>query len=270
MCLLLIALNQHLKYRLVVAANRDEFYDRPTRRAAFWEDAPELLAGRDLKAGGTWLGITLAGKVAAVTNYRNPADLKPHAPSRGRLVIEFLRGIEPAGTYLGNLSGISDRYNGFNLIAGSVDNLFWYSNRGGEVTPLSRGFYGLSNHLLDTPWPKLEKAGNGLKRLLASSDELKPEDIFTLLRDPMRPPEKDLPQTGVGMEWERILAPVFISSPTYGTRSSTVILVDRKNRVLFAERTFHSSGNDFREIRYRFGLVRLHEMSRINLQYTPR
>jgi uncharacterized protein with NRDE domain len=254
MCLLLIALDQHPEYRLVVAANRDEYYDRTTRRAAFWEDTPGLLAGRDLRAGGTWLGITLDGKIAAVTNYRNPANLKPHAPSRGNLVCDFLRGIEPAGTYLGNLSGTSEPYNGFNLIAGSVDELFWYSNRGGDISRLSRGVYGLSNHLLDTPWPKVEKARNGLKRLLASGDEFKPEDLFILLRDRTRAPDKDLPQTGVGMAWERILAPIFISGPTYGTRSSTLILVDRKNRVLFTERTFHPGGDDFREIRYWFRL----------------
>ncbi len=258
MCLLLIALDQHPQYRFVLAANRDEFYDRPTQRAAFWKDAPELLAGRDLKAGGTWLGITLSGKLAAVTNYRNPADTKAHAPSRGSLVCEFLKGTEPAVSYLGELSGISHRYNGFNLIAGSVDELFWYSNRGGEISPLPKGLYGLSNHLLDTPWPKVERARNDLKRLLSSGDELRPEDLLTLLRDRTQPPDKDLPQTGVEMEWERVLAPIFISSPTYGTRSSTIILVDRKNRVLFTERTFHSGQEDFRDIRYRF---RLHHLS---------
>ncbi|MFZ0449200.1 MAG: NRDE family protein [Desulfatiglandaceae bacterium] len=254
MCLLLIAQDQHPVYRLVLAANRDEYYDRSTKVAAFWEDAPQLLAGRDLKAGGTWLGITLSGKLAALTNYRNPADAKAHAPSRGNLVCEFLKGTEPARSYLGNLSGKPDRYNGFNLIAGSVDELFWYSNRGGKISRLSKGLYGLSNHLLDTPWPKVEKAKDGLKRLLSSGDELKPEDLLTLLQDRRRPPDKDLPQTGVEIAWERILAPIFISSSTYGTRSSTVILVDRKDRVLFTERTFHSGGDDFRDIRYRFRL----------------
>jgi uncharacterized protein with NRDE domain len=254
MCLLLIALEQHPEYRLVLAANRDEFYDRPTGKAAFWKDAPELLAGRDLKAGGTWLGITLAGRLAAVTNYRNPKDTKPRAPSRGSLVSEFLKGTESAGSFLGDLSRGPHRYNGFNLIAGTVDELFWYSNRGGEIVRLSKGLYGLSNHLLDMPWPKVEKAKSGLRRLLSSGDVLRSEDLLALLRDRTLPPDEDLPQTGVGMAWERILAPIFISGPRYGTRSSTVILVDRKNRVLFTERTFHSGGDAFRDIRYRFRL----------------
>ena len=254
MCLLLIALDQHPAYSLILVANRDEFYDRPAQRAAFWEDVPELLAGRDLKAKGTWLGITLAGRLAAVTNYRDPTVIRNPAPSRGELVRDFLKGSEGPAVYFRKLSGTSDQYNGYNLIAGSVDELFWYSNMAQEIRPLQKGLYGLSNHLLDTPWPKVEKAKDKLSRLLSSGNTLRLKDLFTLLEDRRRPSDKHLPRTGVEIEWERTLSPVFIESPTYGTRSSTVVLVDRKNRVLFTERTFLTGHDDYRDIRYRFRL----------------
>lgn len=255
MCLLLLALEQHPEYRFILAANRDEYYDRPTMPAGFWEDRPDLLAGRDLRSGGTWLGILKTGRLAAVTNYRDPMNTRSSAPSRGMLVRDYLEGSMPAETYLDELSRIAHSYNAFNLVAGSVDGLFWYSNRGRAIRPISKGVHGLSNHVLDTPWPKVKKGKERLNEILVSKDPLNPEVLFSLLRDQTQPPDRDLPETGVGPEWERILAPLFISSPVYGTRSSTIILVDRQNQVLFTERTFNSHPDHFKEASYRFRLV---------------
>jgi len=252
MCLLLIALKQHPAYKLVLAANRDEYYDRPTAPAKFWKDNPDLLAGRDLKAGGTWLGITRTGRLAAITNYRDPAHTREHAPSRGDLVLHFLESKVSARRYLDHIRKEGDQYNGFNLVLGSIEELFWYSNRGDGIRRLSKGMYGLSNHLLDTPWPKVEKAKKRLSSVLASGEEVQPEDLFGILGDRTRPADDVLPGTGVGLEWERILSPVFISSPVYGTRSSTIILVDHQDRVLFMERTYNAHPHQFQEVIYRF------------------
>ena len=252
MCLLLIALEQHPRYKLVLAANRDEYYDRPTAPAQFWEDNPNLLAGRDLKAGGTWLGITKTGRLAAITNYRDPVHTREHAPSRGNLVLHFLETNHSPRQYLENIRREGNQYNGFNLVLGTIDELFWYSNKGAEILQLSKGIYGLSNHLLDTPWPKVEKAKKGMSGVIASNEELQPETLFEILGDQTQSADDVLPDTGVGIEWERILGPMFISSPVYGTRSSTIILVDRRDRVLFTERTYNSQPDQFQDVTYRF------------------
>ena len=151
MCLLLLAIRTHPEYKLILAANRDEYYDRPTAAANFWEEAPHLLAGRDLRTRGTWLGITRKGRIAAITDYRDPASVKANTTSRGRLVSDFLLGEESPAEYLDKLAKEQDRYNGFNLIIGEKDRLYWYSNRGDGARKLSPGIYGLSNRLLDTP-----------------------------------------------------------------------------------------------------------------------
>ena len=255
MCLLLIALEQHPIYKLILAANRDEFYDRPTAPARFWKENPALLAGRDRIAGGTWLGITRFGKLAALTNYRDPACLKEQAPSRGDLVLHYLESAVPAGHYLEAVRGKSDQYNGFNLVLGTVNELFWYSNRGDGTLRLSSGIHGASNHLINTPWPKVERAKMEINRVLTSKAELEPEDLFKVLIDRWQPPDERLPDTGVGLEWERILGPMFITSPVYGTRSSTVILVDRRDRVTFVERTYSSVPEQFHDAQYHFHLT---------------
>lgn len=256
MCLLLIALEQHPVYKLFLAANRDEYHDRPTDAARFWKTDPNLLAGRDLKAGGTWLGITISGRLAAITNYRDPAHTIEQAPSRGSLVLDFLKNRQPAVQYLESVRRDAQRYNGFNLVVGSTDALFWYSNRGFGIQRLSKGIYGLSNHLLDTPWPKVVNAKKKFKALLASGETLQPQAYFAMLGDIRRPPDESLPDTGAGLEWERILGPIFISSPLYGTRSSTVILVDRRDRVMFTERTYSGWPDRFQDVTYRFSMKR--------------
>ena len=241
MCLILIALREHPDCSLVLAANRDEYYDRPSGPAHFWEDAPDLLAGRDLVAGGTWLGITRHGRIAALTNYRDPGRVKSNAPSRGKVVRDYLAGTMEPDAYLERVREKKDRYNGFNLILGTPDLLHWYSNRTDEVVPLQQGVHGLSNHLLDTPWPKVVRAKAAFQEILRSAKDLSMEPLFRLLKDQNKAPDSRLPRTGVPLEWERILSPIFITSPTYGTRSSTLILIDNENRVTFLEKTFNSN-----------------------------
>ncbi len=238
MCLILFAWKMHDNYPLILAANRDEFYERPSAPAAFWADAPDLLAGRDLKAGGTWLGITRSGRLAAITNYRDPASLKTEAPSRGHLVSDYLRSRESPEEYLQRLAPRAGRYNGFSLLVGDRSELLFYSNRGEAIRP-APGIHGMSNHLLDTPWPKVNRGKQALEQLLAGDHNPSPEALLDLLASRSRPPDDRLPDTGVGLEWERVLSPLFIESPAYGTRCSTVLLIDRRGMVTFVERVFN-------------------------------
>jgi uncharacterized protein with NRDE domain len=238
MCLILFAWKMHARFPLVLAANRDEFYARNSAPAAFWDDAPDLLAGRDLKRGGTWLGITRTGRLAAVTNYRDPASMKPDAPSRGELVSDYLRSKEHPEAFLRRVSPRAARYNGFSLLVGNDSELAYYSNRG-ETNRLTPGIHGMSNHLLDTPWPKVERGKQALGALLAANSDPSPEALLAILASRSRPPDELLPETGVGLEWERVLSPLFIESPNYGTRCSTVLLIDREGMVTFVERVFN-------------------------------
>ncbi len=249
MCLLLLAVNAAPGYKLVLAANRDEYYDRPTAPAEFWKETPELLAGRDLRAGGTWLGITRTGRLAAITNYRDPASVKERAPSRGALVTQFLTGHDSPGVFIDTLLKQGDPYNGYNLILGGTGELLWHSNRGRGARALTPGYYGLSNHLLDTPWPKVVWSKKTFADLLSQSDKPPVEALFHMLGNQRVAPDASLPDTGVGPEWERVLSPVFISSPTYGTRSSTIVFVDAEDRVTFLERTFSPENPDYHETR---------------------
>jgi len=240
MCLILLAVQKHPKYKLILAANRDEFYERPTEPPHFWKDAPHLLAGRDLVAARTWLGITRKGRIAAVTNYRDPANVKPNAPSRGKLVSDFLLGDLDSVSYVDLIRREKDRYNGFNLILGERDRIEWYSNRADKLTSLLPGVYSLSNHLLDTPWPKVMRAKAMFEEILYVERQFSSESLFLLLKDQTVAPDATLPSTGVPLEWERLLSPIFITSPTYGTRSSSLVLIDKEDRVTFMDRTFIS------------------------------
>jgi uncharacterized protein with NRDE domain len=254
MCLILLALDTHPDYPLVLAANRDEFYDRPTAPAGFWEEASGLLAGRDLKAGGTWLGIDRGGRVAAVTNYRQGQRETTAPRSRGRLVSEYLIGRSDGGAHVEQVERQAALYNGFNLIAGDVGTLFYFSNREGRVRVLGPGVYGLSNQLLDSPWPKVTAGKAGLSTLLAGGGTLLPS-LFALLSDRRQATDDLLPRTGVSPEWERLLSAAFIASADYGTRSSTVVLVGRDRRAVFVERSFGPGGAPGEEVRYEFDLI---------------
>ena len=242
MCLILLAHRMHRHYPLVLAANRDEQYSRPTATAAFWSDHPEIYGGRDLEKGGTWLGITRSGRIAAVTNFRDAFAPKTSTRSRGELVSDFLSGGEPAPTYTARLLAEAHTYNGFNLIAGDRNQLCYVSNHCDEVRTLAPGIYGLSNHLLDTPWPKVQRGKQVVAELLEHTERELIEGLFGLLADRMPAPDHVLPHTGVGLPRERVLSPAFILSPTYGTRSSSVILVGHDEQVVYSERNFGPHG----------------------------
>jgi uncharacterized protein with NRDE domain len=255
MCLFFCAFEIHPKYRLIVAANRDEFYDRPSRPAAFWSESPELLAGKDLQGGGTWFGITRSGRLAAITNYRDPRLHRNDAPSRGLLLTDYLLGsADPAG-YLEQVRQKGAAYNGFNLIAGTTRGLYYYSNRKGGVIALTPGLYGLSNHLLDTPWPKVARGKEAFGELLSRDGDPDPEELFDILSDRSIADDRLLPETGIGLDWERILSARFIVSPVYGTRSSTLLYVDREDRVTFIERNFNSKPGPGETVRFEFTLT---------------
>ena len=238
MCLILFAHDIHPRYRLLLAANRDEFYQRPTSPLSAWDDQPKILAGRDLQGGGTWLGITRSGRIAAVTNYRDPGLVLTDAPSRGSLVRDFLESSEPAERYLAHIAAEADRYNGFNLIVGDLYGLWYLSNRDTGFRRVEPGLYGLSNHLLDTDWPKVRRGKAALQRLMEDKRAAVVEPILELLADRTTAPDHALPDTGVGLKWERILSPIFITSETYGTRSSSVIQCSRDGEFSFVERSY--------------------------------
>ncbi len=242
MCLIILSFNVHPTYRLVLAGNRDEYYDRPTSCLSFWPDMPYILAGRDLKSQGTWLGVTLRGRFAAITNYRAPFSQIDDAPSRGLLVSDFLSGNESPKSYLEYIKTVGHRYNGFNLLAGEGSSLFYYSNKKNGIQIIKPGLHGLSNHLLDTSWPKVEKGKADLAGILSAGNELNIEDIFGMLGDRTHPSDTSLPDTGIGLSWERTLSPLFITSKEYGTRSSSILLMERNGNITFWERTFIPKG----------------------------
>jgi uncharacterized protein with NRDE domain len=254
MCLILLAHRVHPGYPLVFAANRDEFYDRPTAAAEFWPDATQVLAGRDLRAGGTWMGVTRQGRWAAVTNYRDPPVARPAGPSRGGLVAEFLSGESSAADYASEVTQRAKEYDGFNLLVGDAEAMFYFGNRDGRLRPLPAGIYGLSNHLLDTPWPKVKRGKRALAALLAGGDRLGPEALFALLYDTEIAPREELPDTGIGDEWERVLSASFIATAAYGTRSSTALLIDRAGMVTFVERSFLPGPVPASEVRHEFAI----------------
>jgi len=237
MCLILVAWQAHPRFHLVVAANRDEFYARPSAAAAPWPEDPRVQGGRDLEAGGTWLGVREDGRFAAVTNVREPGV--PKGPgSRGHLVRDFLLGDQAPGGFTTSLDGSA--WSGFNLLAADADALWYRSNRNGPARALPPGVYGLSNHLLDTPWPKLEAAKTRFALALATLPAREP--CFQILADREQVPDASLPSTGVPLAWERLLSSIFIASDTYGTRAATVVTRDRAGRIRLEERRFGPQG----------------------------
>jgi len=256
MCLIVIAWQQHSEYPLIVAANRDEYYDRPTELAHVWQQPPgllttKILAGKDLSAGGTWLGINDKGKFAAVTNYREGIpETQPH--SRGELTTDYLNSSMPPEQYAQKCLNSGNQYNGYNLILNEGDRLFYCSNRYPDIKELPPGIYTLSNHLLNSPWPKSIHVKDELIALLSSGSvspsiptnpqPINIDDIISCLhrREPFA--DEYLPDTGVGLEIERMLSPPFILSPDYGTRSTTVVLRDNRGKTVFVEQSYESGG----------------------------
>jgi uncharacterized protein with NRDE domain len=239
MCVIYFAYQKDPETPLLLCANRDEFYDRPSAPAAFWKGEPNIYAGQDLVAGGTWLGITRSGRIAAVTNYRDPLA-SGGSLSRGKLVLDFLRSDATPGAFIENLVPSANDYSGFNLIVGQIgdeSSLFYFSNRGGEPVELGPGVYGLSNHLLDTPWPKIR---NGRERFadLVKTGSATDENLFSLLADESLAAEEELPSTGIPVDRERTLSAIFIRTPAYGTRCSNVVRFNKKFEWSFEERVF--------------------------------
>jgi len=225
MCLIVFAWQVVPGMPLVAAGNRDEFYERPAQPADWWEDYPQVYAGRDLRGGGTWMGVTRDGRFAAITNIRAPSEKRDDAPTRGRLVADYLTGSETPQAYVDRIAADAHRFNGFNLLVGDRERLIWFSNglvddaRNGK--PLAPGVYGLSNATLDTPWPKVVRTKAQFASLLCQGA---PEEaFFEMLTDTTRASDCRLPRTGLSLERERMLSAVCIESPEYGTRASTVV-----------------------------------------------
>ncbi len=236
MCIIFFAYKTDPARPLIVAANRDEFYHRPTASAARWSDHPSIHAGRDLVHGGAWLGITDSGRFAAVTNFRDPAA--PNGPrSRGDLVRDFLTSDVGPMQYLADIESVASDFSGFNLIVGDTSELCYFSNRGDVPRRLDAGIYGLSNHLLDTPWPKVRNGRKAFGDALAGG-EISADNLFAVLGDKTLAPDDELPETGIGYEREKLLSAIFIETPVYGTRSSAVVIADSQWRLSLEERTF--------------------------------
>ncbi len=238
MCLIVFAWQVVPGLPLIAAANRDEFYERPAQPAGWWEDHPDVYAGRDLRGGGSWMGITRSGRFAAITNVRAPAEHRADAPSRGALVADYLTGTATAQEYIAAIADRADAYNGFNLVVGDRDTLLWFSNRGQADArngqPLPRGIYGLSNGLLDAPWPKVVRTKAQFASLLCQGA---PSDAyFEMLTDTTQTRDCRLPATGVGIELERVLSAVCIESPSYGTRTSTLVQLYADRAPVLSER----------------------------------
>lgn len=249
MCLIVVGWHVHPDYPLVVAANRDEFHARPTAAAARWADAPQVGAGRDLEAGGTWLGIAPGGRFAAVTNVREPGQ-PPGQYSRGALTADFLRSTVRAADYAAGIDG--QAYAGFNLLLGDGQALWYLSNRDGPPRALPPGIYGLSNRSLDTPWPKLVQARTAFAEALRSlPDEAA---CFALLADRSTVDDADLPSTGVPLAWERLLSAIFVCSERYGTRASTLVLQETTGHSTLIERSFDASGKETQSSRISTGV----------------
>lgn len=252
MCLILLAYRKDPRYPLVLCANRDELYDRPTVEANFWSDHPEVLAGRDLTHDGTWLGITKTGRWSALSNYREPGNTQTRPMSRGVLVRNFLIGTESPEGYAKLVQSQVHQFNGFNLLVGDVNQVVYMSNRMEGYQILTPGLYGLSNHLLDTPWHKVTRGKQALDFVL-KANSVKIAALLSILDD-QTPADHDFPDTGLTLGTEKLLSPIFIKSEKYGTRSSTAIQVDANDQVTFVERAFCHTDGSYQDRQYHFGI----------------
>jgi len=252
MCLILFAYKMHPEYPLIVAANRDEFFQRPTAPVHFWDDEPNILAGRDLEKMGTWMGVTKFGRFAALTNYRDPSESTVGKRSRGELVRSALKFKGEISDFFKIVQAESNQFPSFNFIAGDKDQLYYFSNTEGIIRELTPGIYGLSNHLLNTPWPKVEVGRDSLRKLLNKNVTDLADQLFKLLMKTDPFPDELLPNTGVPIEMERMLSPLYIKSDDYGTRSSTVMLMSNKE-ISYIERIYQPEAKG--ERRFCFSIV---------------
>lgn len=254
MCLLAIAWKVHPRYPLIFAGNRDEFHARPARAAHWWADAPRVFGGRDLEAGGAWLGVRDDGRFAVVTNFREPDRRPEDLRSRGELPLRFLAEDASGADYLDLLGRERDRYAGFNLLFGDPlgNAMFYFSNRAEQGHALTPGVHALSNHLLDTPWPKVRRLRERFEKEVSGAAP-SAERLLAMLADTTPAAEDELPDSGIGRDWERLLSPARIVSSVYGTRASSAVMIEASGRVLFHERSFAPDGTVSGEVIRHFG-----------------
>jgi uncharacterized protein with NRDE domain len=262
MCLILIACQAHPRYPLLLAANRDEYYRRPSRAAGFWPEHPDILGGRDLERGGTWLAVDRGGRWAAVTNYREPAEPKQGLRSRGLLVTDYLYGGQSPHGYLTALMERAGDYDGFNIFAGDAAALYFFGSYARQPQSMPAGVHGISNGDLDYPWPKVTRGKRALRQIVNAGGDVEPEALFAILRDRTVPDDRELPDTGVGLKLERMLAPIFVTGTDYGTRCSTVLLLDSGGGVYFAERSFGPGGELLNTVEFEYQIDSVMETRR--------
>lgn len=251
MCLINFQFKSHPEYKLIMAANRDEFFERPTEKAHFWKSKPYLLAGRDLKGMGTWLGITKQGRFAAVTNIYHPSEELAGKKSRGDLIRDYLTSKATPEDFLMQLKHAQHEYAGFNLMVGSPERLVYINNVEGEIEDIPAGTHGLSNHFINTPWPKVVTGKKLLQDVVKNQETVDPDQLLDILAHSKEAKEEELPRTGANLELEKKLSPIFINTPHYGTRSSTIVLVDKNNHVTFIERTYEH-GKSTGDVKFTF------------------
>ena len=244
MCLIFLAIDEHPDYPLIVAANRDEFYARETLPAHRWDNPAGMIAGKDVQGGGTWLGVDEEHGIAMLTNYRDPSNIREDAPTRGHLVTGYFNQRESPGVYLSEVERTGNEYNGFNLICGNKEGYFYYGNYAEGVRQLTKGIHGLSNALIDDPWPKVESGKKAFRELIHGGSP-DPEAFIGMMFNDKEAPDNELPSTGVTLELERVLSPMFIKSKNYGSRCTTVIMVNKSGNVRMVERTYAVPGLNF-------------------------
>ncbi len=250
MCLIAFAVDTHPKYKLILAANRDEFYERPTKVADFWSDHTEILGGRDVRANGTWMAVNRAGRFSAVTNFRDLKNINPNAKSRGELPVNFLLENVSSHEYLEGIHREAKEYNGFNLLIYENGKVFHYSNYEGKINELESGIYGLSNALLDTPWPKVKRLKQQFQQVIGG--DFSHEDLLSLLVDPELAADEELPDTGVGHDMEKMLSAICIKSDNYGTCCSSILTISDEGELKFTERSYAVGNREAGEVSYQF------------------
>jgi uncharacterized protein with NRDE domain len=257
MCLILFAWKVRADTPLIVAANRDEWHRRAAAAATWWPSHPDILAGQDLEAHGTWLGVTRAGKFAAITNFREPSQAKTGTLSRGQLAVNYLRGQQSPREYLEELATHAADYNGFNLLLADQENMFCYSSVENKIEEVTPGVHGLSNRALDTPWPKVEIGRTNMGAVLEAKllEDALPERLLAILSNDTRAADATLPDTGVGLDWERKLSSALIVSEDYGTRCST-IFIGGGHSSKFVEHTRDATGEIVSTARFQFSSER--------------
>ncbi len=237
MCLILFSWDNHPKYKLIVAANRDEFYERPTTSLGIWEDDENIIAGKDLTAGGTWMGINKSGRFSALTNYRDIANIKQNAPSRGDLTRKYLSEEISDQNFFDFFKPTLSDFNGFNILNGNFDQLTYFNNEHQQLIEIKPGIYGLSNAFLDTNWPKVSRAKEMFSSIV-KAEEPQTNDLINFLQDKTQAEDKDLPETGLSYEMEKVVSSMFIESANYGTCCSTVLTVDYSGKGRITERSY--------------------------------